>query len=422
MNIDLESPAERYLRCAHECRARDLRRLSVLCTLVKTLSELVHALQKERGASSIYLGSSARNFSVTLKHQVIVSLGLERLAADQLETVDSKLETTNLSARFYSSVGYALLALDNLPGIRLQVEALGMESEEAVRSFSDVIAALLAVEFETADIAGDANTARALIALVNLSQGKEYAGQERAVGSSILSRGQAKNQEKECLRRLAASQQQAFRVFAEFAAEGPAEDYRQLATSDDTRLIETYRTRAFEFDGSSDLGADAWYALTTRRIDALKSVEENLSEDLERLCHAKIQEAEFPTQHSEADPPAPVAMLVAGLDDLVALSRGSAILLPADDALPAPLHSIRTVIEAQSRQIRTINSELSSVRRALAERKLVERAKGLLMERRRLSENNAYALMRQTAMNQNKRLAEVAESIVSAAELLQELS
>jgi AmiR/NasT family two-component response regulator len=61
---------------------------------------------------------------------------------------------------------------------------------------------------------------------------------------------------------------------------------------------------------------------------------------------------------------------------------------------------------------------LESARVALAERKAIERAKGILMRSRRLSEQDAYGLIRQTAMKQNKRIIEVAEAIVSMADIL----
>ena len=49
---------------------------------------------------------------------------------------------------------------------------------------------------------------------------------------------------------------------------------------------------------------------------------------------------------------------------------------------------------------------------------LVDRAKGILMKSRGLSEDEAYTLLRKTAMNQNRKLADVAQSLVTAAELL----
>ncbi|HEY8508448.1 MAG TPA: ANTAR domain-containing protein [Steroidobacteraceae bacterium] len=65
-----------------------------------------------------------------------------------------------------------------------------------------------------------------------------------------------------------------------------------------------------------------------------------------------------------------------------------------------------------------LRDELERANRALEERKIVERAKGILMEKRGLSEEAAYALLRSTAMNENRRIVEIAQSIVTAARLL----
>ncbi|MBE0693485.1 MAG: ANTAR domain-containing response regulator [Aquamicrobium sp.] len=62
--------------------------------------------------------------------------------------------------------------------------------------------------------------------------------------------------------------------------------------------------------------------------------------------------------------------------------------------------------------------ELEEARGELENRKLIERAKGILMASRGLSEDEAYALLRKTAMNQNRKLADVAQSLVTAADLL----
>ncbi len=62
--------------------------------------------------------------------------------------------------------------------------------------------------------------------------------------------------------------------------------------------------------------------------------------------------------------------------------------------------------------------ELEEARTELENRKLVERAKGILMKSRGLSEADAYALLRKTAMNQNRKISEIAQSLVTAAGLL----
>ncbi|TPP09942.1 ANTAR domain-containing response regulator [Rhizobium glycinendophyticum] len=65
-----------------------------------------------------------------------------------------------------------------------------------------------------------------------------------------------------------------------------------------------------------------------------------------------------------------------------------------------------------------LQRELLEARNALEERKVIERAKGILMKMRGLSEEQAFALLRQTAMNEKKKLADIAQSVVTAAGLL----
>ena len=66
-----------------------------------------------------------------------------------------------------------------------------------------------------------------------------------------------------------------------------------------------------------------------------------------------------------------------------------------------------------------LRRELEQARNELGERKIIEQAKGILMRSRNLSEADAYALLRKTAMNQNRRIAEIAQSLVTAAGLLE---
>ena len=65
-----------------------------------------------------------------------------------------------------------------------------------------------------------------------------------------------------------------------------------------------------------------------------------------------------------------------------------------------------------------LQDELDRTRTALDERKVIDRAKGILMKARKLNEEDAYALLRRTAMNEKKKIAEVAQSVVTAAEWL----
>jgi response regulator NasT len=65
-----------------------------------------------------------------------------------------------------------------------------------------------------------------------------------------------------------------------------------------------------------------------------------------------------------------------------------------------------------------MREELDKAKSDLASRKIVERAKGLLMEQRKLSEEDAYKLLRNTAMKEGKSILEIADSLISISRLL----
>lgn len=82
---------------------------------------------------------------------------------------------------------------------------------------------------------------------------------------------------------------------------------------------------------------------------------------------------------------------------------------------------VRPVIEvaiAQFAQFQELRAELDKARTSLAERKLVEKAKGILMKSRGCGEDEAFAAMRKMAMDQKLRLVDVANKIIAAADLL----
>ena len=66
-----------------------------------------------------------------------------------------------------------------------------------------------------------------------------------------------------------------------------------------------------------------------------------------------------------------------------------------------------------------LSRELDEARGALEDRRIIEQAKGILMRSRGLSEPEAFALIRTTAMNQNRKMVEIAQSLVTAAGLLE---
>jgi response regulator NasT len=82
------------------------------------------------------------------------------------------------------------------------------------------------------------------------------------------------------------------------------------------------------------------------------------------------------------------------------------------------VQSILDVCISRFNAMARLQEELDKTKNALEERRVIDRAKGILMKAKGLSEEDAYRLLRKTAMNEKKKIAEIARSIVTAAELL----
>ena len=65
-----------------------------------------------------------------------------------------------------------------------------------------------------------------------------------------------------------------------------------------------------------------------------------------------------------------------------------------------------------------LQDELDRTKSALEERKVIDRAKGILMKMKGLTEDEAYVLMRSTAMREKKKIGEIAQSVLTASDLL----
>lgn len=118
--------------------------------------------------------------------------------------------------------------------------------------------------------------------------------------------------------------------------------------------------------------------------------------------------------------PKPVVMFTAdGNDRLIRDALGAGVAAYVVDGLaPSRLAPILSVAMARFEQQSHARQRLDELEQKLRDRKEIDRAKGLLMDKRALSEADAYALLRQEAMKQGLKLADVARRILSVADLL----
>ncbi|TMV57075.1 ANTAR domain-containing protein [Thioclava sp. BHET1] len=116
----------------------------------------------------------------------------------------------------------------------------------------------------------------------------------------------------------------------------------------------------------------------------------------------------------------PVAMFVDRSDDgLTKAAIEAGVSAYVVDGLRADrIKPILDAAIARFHMFHRMRAELEATKRALEERKVIDRAKGLLMKARGIDEDAAYALLRRTAMDQGRKVVDVAQALVTAAGLL----
>lgn len=116
----------------------------------------------------------------------------------------------------------------------------------------------------------------------------------------------------------------------------------------------------------------------------------------------------------------PVAMFVDRSDEQMtraAIEAGVSAYV-VDGLHPDRIKPILDAAIARFHMFQKMRAELAATRAALEERKIIDRAKAILMKARGIDEEAAYALLRKTAMDQNRRMADIAQQLVMAAGLL----
>lgn len=116
----------------------------------------------------------------------------------------------------------------------------------------------------------------------------------------------------------------------------------------------------------------------------------------------------------------PVAMFVDRSDDEMthAAMRAGLSAYVVDGLAKERIKPVLETAIARFQVISQMRAELDAAKQALSDRKTIDRAKGLLMRAKGISEDEAYQVLRKAAMDQGRRLIDVAEALVTAAELL----
>jgi len=394
------------------------RQLASRAGLVDALGQLIQRLQRERGASSIYLASSGRRFGderlALVAESVVAQARLRAVFAQHVEPAQGA------TAKSLSLMAWALLGLDAMDGLRAQIERQAMSAHDLVAAFSHLIAGLIELVFLVADAAGVPSVSRLLVALLHLVQAQEEAGQERAVGALLYASGQGDETQQQRVLSLIEAQERSLVVFGEFAEPPLVQRLEQPQHRPVmARLERLRRTLCTARDGAvldSNL-SQAWFDICTERIDGLWQLQTRLVERLREVCAQRVRDAQQELldlrgllRSLRDNPPSRSQVVDRFFDN--ALTPGQAPASPAAGEA-ASLHAL---LQLQSERLASMETELATARSTLNERKLIERAKGMLMARLGMSEEAAFRALQKTSMDHNRRLVEVAEAALAQPE------
>lgn len=133
--------------------------------------------------------------------------------------------------------------------------------------------------------------------------------------------------------------------------------------------------------------------------------------DLESPNRDSLESMRIVTQHN----PKPIVMFTNDADDSMigeAINAGVSAYV-VDGFNESRIKPIMDVAIARFREFQALRSELQKTRDTLEERKIMDKAKGIVMTQRQCNEDEAYKTIRSLAMDNNKRIIEVAEQIIS---------
>lgn len=413
--------AVEFLIASKRCEIQGLRDFNAISGLISVIGDLVHSLQRERGASNLFVGSRGTDYQAEL-------LAIRQQSDEKRAELEEKLDQSipviknmgSSSAILFSRLSLALQAMEEMMTLRSQTWECAWGGQALTQAYSAIIRALLAVVFEAADIARDPKLTEILVGLFNLMQGKELAGQERAAGSLAFASGMTPSEIKPRIEHLIDYQESCFSTYLQHIDSKGVAIWRALESSPCCLQIEALREHLCGTGKGRLAGEDLarqWFTVQSEKQDKIRELEIACYEALSAQSQLRLEEAENRLSANEDAVQQFIALHEDEPDD--SIETFSLLRTPVDNNVTSPGQSrtLMDLVQYQSRRLQEVEQSLDLARTALEERKVMERAKYILMKHRGLEEDEAYQLMRQTAMNQSRRLIDVARSLIEMSDL-----
>ena len=258
---------------------RQMERTVEASEAAQAVSQLITALQRERGASGVYLGSQGQTMA--------------RQLPGMRQATDAALDgARRLSERNGALVDNALSALGELQTVRSQIDKLAISNVESGTRFTGFIKALIGVTYAAEQSVEDAALARALGGLNQFIEMKERAGRERAMLGVVF------NQDRFDAPLLASFSRNLGEFSAYMDGFRRSADARFIRSLDEKlqhpSSLEVVRLENLAFDvpigQSLGVSSESWFETATKRIDLMGELEQELAQDVGALAAQVLDE------------------------------------------------------------------------------------------------------------------------------------
>ena len=265
---------------------RNLREVSVLAVKI---SNLVHEMQKERGATALFLGSGGKSFKSELAAQRAETDKKLAVLKKSLKSLDLEAFDNGVASLLEKGMG----DLQRLQQVRYGADSLNTDVKVVIGYYTKINGLLLDGIGKIATLSSDHEMLLKISAYLNLLKGKEKAGIERAVLSNTFAKDAFGPGMYEKYLQLVAEQGAFAQGYLMFA--GPEEQaaYKDLMKQPAVLEVERMRKVAEEKAATGGFGIQAsdWFNKQTEKIDLLKTLEDRIATNLQKDATRKYEEA-----------------------------------------------------------------------------------------------------------------------------------
>ncbi len=246
----------------------------LLMPMAVAFSDVVHNLQIERGSSTGFSTSGGKKFGDVVDKR--------------REVTDSSIQVLKKAAQAAPDlVAPALERLADLGGAREDISALKKTGPQTALYYTETISVLLKSLATISVQDADPSVARKMTAFFALVKGKEWAGQERAFLTGIFVSDSISMAQLQGFMERLFKQDTNFEVFLNYATEAEKQAFQAVAGQSYAKEVVRMRQLVAEKNTAGQYGvtSEAWFDQSTRRIDAIRQIEQGLSGDILKMAH-----------------------------------------------------------------------------------------------------------------------------------------